>query len=164
LSFSAQFIAIGFTIAIKLVVLMLLRARFFSSFYRKQPAGANIMMVVMECWNLGLSSGYILARSMKLILLAIFYIARVDTPFLADDVGYIIGDTYPEYFRKDILIHEAVSVGFVRCFRVSKANLKLSDSFFLRLAIKTIKFIRLSAPSPIHGAMGTTISIEVAQR
>ena len=62
--------------------------------------------------SVGLSSGYILGRTLKLILLSVFYIGRIDTPFLATGVGWLFDnvpiDGYAIAFRRDILIHEAV--------------------------------------------------------
>lgn len=108
----AQIIGVATTILLKMFVMQFLRASWFASFYRRRPAFANCFTVIIECWNVGLSSGYILARTLKLILLSIFYIGRIDTPFLADGVGYIFGtialDGYSTAFRKDILSHEAV--------------------------------------------------------
>lgn len=87
------------------------RRKWFGAFYRKQPALANILMVMTECWNLGLSSGYILARAFKLFVLSVLFIGRIDTPFLAHGVGWLPGriplDGFPISFRKDILIHDA---------------------------------------------------------
>lgn len=109
--FLAQIIGIIVTIAIKIVLMQLLRRTWYGGFYRKHIAGANVFMVLIECWNLALSSGYILARSIKFIFLSILYIARVDTPFLAEGVGYLVAqiplDAYAISFRKDLLIHEA---------------------------------------------------------
>jgi hypothetical protein len=104
LIFLAQIIGILVTLLIKIVAMQLLRRTWYGGFYRKHPAGANIFMVFIECWNIALSSGYILARSLKFIILSILYIARVDTPFLSHGVGWLIGniplDVYPISFAK----------------------------------------------------------------
>jgi hypothetical protein len=111
LTFLAQVMGIVVTITIKIVAMQILRRTWYGGFYRKRPGGANVFMVLVECWNLALSSGYILARSIKFILLSILYISRVDTPFLADGVGWLVGniplDAYAIAFRKDLLIHDA---------------------------------------------------------
>jgi hypothetical protein len=39
---------------LKLIVLLLLRANYFSAFYRTDPYTANIWFVVMEVWNIAL--------------------------------------------------------------------------------------------------------------
>lgn len=45
------------------------------------------MHLVLECWNLGLSSGFMLLRVVRLVLTSIFYIGRMDTPFLVSHVA-----------------------------------------------------------------------------
>jgi hypothetical protein len=111
LSFLAQVIGVLVTIIVNMVAMQFLRRTWDGAFYRRHPAGANIFMVFIECWSLALSSGYILGRSLKFILLSILYIARVDTPFLADGVGWVVGDiqldAYAISFQKDLLAHEA---------------------------------------------------------
>lgn len=104
---------IGFliTLLLKLLILQILRKSWYGAFYRRKPAAANIMNIMLECWSLGLSSGYVIARIVKLILVAIFYIGRIDTPFLAPGVGWLFNrvpiDAFPIAFRKDLLSHEA---------------------------------------------------------
>jgi hypothetical protein len=111
LSFLAQVIGVLVTIVVNMIAMQFLRRTWDGAFYRRHPAGANIFMVFIECWSLALSSGYILGRSLKFILLSILYIARVDTPFLADGVGWLVGDiqldSYAISFQKDLLTHEA---------------------------------------------------------
>jgi hypothetical protein len=111
LTFLAQIMGVVVTIVIKIIAMQILRRTWYGGFYRRHPGGANIFMVLVECWNLALSSGYILARSIKFILLSILYISRVDTPFLAEGVGWLVGniplDAYAISFRKDIMIHDA---------------------------------------------------------
>jgi hypothetical protein len=108
---------IGFliTLLLKLLILQILRKSWYGAFYRRKPAAVNIMNIVLECWSLGLSSGYIIGRIVKLLLVALFYIGRIDTPMLAPGVGWVFNripvDSFPIAFRKDILIHEAVSTG-----------------------------------------------------
>jgi hypothetical protein len=68
------------------------------------------MGVVLECWNLGLSPGFITARAGQILLLSIIYVGRMDTDFLAKGVatfGPVSLDTYSLTFRKDLLVHEA---------------------------------------------------------
>lgn len=104
---------IGFLITLLLqsLIMQILRTSWYGAFYRRKPAAVNIMHIVLECWSLGLSSGYIIGRTVKLILVAIFYIGRIDTPMLAPGVGWLFNripiDTFPIAFRQDILIHEA---------------------------------------------------------
>ena len=103
---------IGFTttFSLKWLMLKVFRRFWFSGLYRKKPGAANIMHLVLECWNLGLSSGFMLLRVVRLVLTALFYVGRMDTPFLAEGVGVIFNsplDSYPMAFRRDLIIHEA---------------------------------------------------------
>ena len=95
------------TILVKILVLFLLRKKFYKAFYRKKPAAANFMNVIMEAWSVGLSLGYALARAVKLIAITAIFLGRIDTPFLDKGVGFIGGmplDAYPYAFRKDLLL------------------------------------------------------------
>ena len=59
----AQYIGIAFTITIKIVVMMVLRNTFYAGgYYRRRPAASNIMNVLLEAWNLGLSIGTVTTR------------------------------------------------------------------------------------------------------
>ena len=107
---AAQIIGVGVTVVISATLVTLLRKKFYKAFYRKKPAAANIMNIVMEAWNVGLSIGYALGRAAKLIGLTAIYLGRIDTPFLAKGVGSIGDialDTLPVSFRKDLMLHEA---------------------------------------------------------
>jgi hypothetical protein len=103
---------IGFTVtfSIKWLMLKVFRRFWFSALYRRKPGAANIMHLVLECWNLGLSSGFMLIRIVRLVLTSLFYVGRMDTPLLAEGVGVIFNsplDSYPMAFRRDLIIHEA---------------------------------------------------------
>ena len=78
------------TLVAKILVLLVLRRFLFSGLFRKQPAAANVLLVVLlECWSLALTAGTMLARLVKFMLITGFYIARIDTPMLVDGVGSI---------------------------------------------------------------------------
>ena len=103
-------IGITVTYTVKILILLCLRSSFFHAFYRVKPAASNIMGVLLECWNLGLSPGFILGRTGQILGLGILYIGRMDTDFLAKGVasfGRVHLDTYSLTFRKDLLLHEA---------------------------------------------------------
>ena len=106
-------------LAIRLSVLLVLRCAFFSALYRKNPGAANVMFTVLEVWNIALTLGFVLIRSIKLILVSILYIARIDTPFLATGVGRfgpLELDSVSIAFEKDLLIHEAHRHMFIERF------------------------------------------------
>lgn len=68
------------------------------------------MNVMLEAWNIGLSSGVMVMRTCKLLLVTAFFLGRLDTPLLADGIGFIgpiALDSYPISFRKDLLQHDA---------------------------------------------------------
>jgi hypothetical protein len=68
------------------------------------------MFTILEVWNIALTLGFVFIRSVKLIVISVFYIARIDTPFLARGVGRfgpVELDSVAISFVKDILIHEA---------------------------------------------------------
>ncbi len=61
----------------------------FTAFYRKKPALINIVSVALECWHIFLSVVFVTGRAAILILLALFFIGRIDRKFLADDISKI---------------------------------------------------------------------------
>lgn len=106
-------------LGIRLSVLLVLRCAFFSALYRKKPGAANVMFTVLEVWNIALTLGFVFIRAIKLILVSILYIARIDTPFLATGVGRfgpIELDSVSIAFEKDLLIHEAHRHMFIERF------------------------------------------------
>jgi hypothetical protein len=81
--------AAGFVIILllRMSVLLVLRRTFFSALFRKNPGAANVMFTILEVWSIALTLGFVFIRSVKLILISVFYVARIDTPFLARGVG-----------------------------------------------------------------------------
>ena len=68
------------------------------------------MYVVLEVWNIALTLGFVFIRAVKLVVVSILYIARIDTPFLAPGVGRfgpVELDSVAISFEKDLLTHEA---------------------------------------------------------
>ena len=65
-----------------MIVLQCLRKSWYGAFYRRKPAAVNIMNTILECWSLALATGFVIARAVKLLVVAIMYIGRIDTPFL----------------------------------------------------------------------------------
>lgn len=82
----------------------------YKGFYRRKPLSANLSALALECANFALSAGFVFLRMIKLLLAAAVFIGRIDTPFLAPDVGRVGVfhlDYYPYIYRKDILASEA---------------------------------------------------------
>lgn len=97
-------------LGIRLSILMFLRFTFFTAFYRTKPGSANIMFTVLEVWNISLTLGFVFIRAIKLVLISLLYVARIDTPFLASGIGRfgpVELDGVSIAFKKDLLIHEA---------------------------------------------------------
>lgn len=104
--------AVGLLIVILIRVLIMCRcrSRFFVSFYRKKPAGANIYFLAMEWANFALAAGFVFVRMIKLIFVAAFSVGRIDSPFLArrvGEIGPIELDPFPTIHQRDIMSHEA---------------------------------------------------------
>ena len=106
----ANIIGIILTVMLKWVVLVCFRRFNSQGYYRKIPAFNNIVNIVLESWNLALTSSYMIIRSLYFLLAATMFIGRVDVPFLSEDacfVGPFELDSFPLVFKKDLLAHEA---------------------------------------------------------
>jgi len=115
-------------------ILFCLRRSWYSAFYRRQPARANCLNMFLACWSLSLSPGIILVRSLKLLVIGIFYMGRIDSPLLAPGVGVFWGklpmDAYPLTFRKDLLAHEAHRHPYIhRLISLYLLKLRNSETF-----------------------------------
>ena len=97
------------TIVLKMVVTSACRKQFYRGFYRRSPGKANLSILALECWFIGLGGGVLIGRITQFLLASAFWIGRIDEPFLADNVslmGYKF-DYVPLNFTKEILLHEA---------------------------------------------------------
>ena len=95
------------TIIVKIIIFQAMRINWFGGFYRKRPAAVNFMFIINEAWSLAFAWITMLMRSFLLLVVSIFYVGRIDTPFLAPGVGWIINkfppDRLPIAFRKDLV-------------------------------------------------------------
>eukprot|EP00977_Amphora_coffeiformis_P021256 scaffold9085_cov215-Amphora_coffeaeformis.AAC.24 len=108
--FVAIFIGILLVTIIRIGVFCCGRSRFFRAFYRTKPAAANIFFLAMEWANFALSAGFVFVRMIKLLLVAILSVGRIDSRFLAKgvgEVGPVELDAFPTIHLRDILSHEA---------------------------------------------------------
>lgn len=105
LSVLAWLLALLITLTVKTLIVKLIRRVQYKSFYRKRPRSANLVSLAMESWTLGLAGGVLIGRLTQFLLASAFWIGRIDTKFLDDDVnmmGYRF-DSVPTNFRKEIL-------------------------------------------------------------
>lgn len=97
---------------INFLVVKLFRDLYPSFFYRRHPAAINFVNLLLESWNLALSIGTMLVRSIKLLIVTVIYIGRIDVPIFSPgvgNVGPIALDSEHVSFKHDLLIHDAVS-------------------------------------------------------
>lgn len=93
------------------------------AYYRKRPKSANIIFLTRECAFFGLTIFTALVRVVKLIVTSIFFVGRMDVPFLAPGVAEleyfgVYLDNHPQIFLMDILQHEAHRHPLVETFGV----------------------------------------------
>merc|ERR1712127_747511 len=79
-------------------------------FYRTKPTMNTLGMMMLACANFTLSIYFAVARLVKLIVIAVLYVGRMDMPLLAPGVGKfgpLTLDSIPVFFIKEILATEA---------------------------------------------------------
>lgn len=86
------------------------------AFFRKKPAQMNIMTLIIETWNIGVSIGFVLYRAGVLLFVGSIYLGRIDMQLFADGIDEVQGvgklDDLPLNFRKDLLLHEVRSLPY----------------------------------------------------
>ncbi|CAB9503446.1 expressed unknown protein [Seminavis robusta] len=135
----AQLVGIAATLLLKILVMLGLRRLLLAGFYRRNLAPANALFLVLECWNVALSAGFLVARTAIFVLCSIFYLGRIDTPFLAPGVDRfdllpnLFLDRAPVFYRKDLLQHEAHRHPYIdRLAALYLLKLNLGPSFATR--------------------------------
>lgn len=73
----ANVIGILVTLIPKIIGILVFRGYAFAGFYRKKVAFANVVFLLLECWNVAITIGFLLLRTVFLFLLAIFYIGKL---------------------------------------------------------------------------------------
>lgn len=108
--FLAQLAGIIVTLILRIALVMLISKAMFDGLYRKNPVLATLMTSVLEMWNIALSIGIIIGRALKLLLVTILYIGRIDALFLSPQANNLFGinlDKYPWSFGSDMIVHDA---------------------------------------------------------
>lgn len=102
-------IGLSITVGAKMVLTMICGTNYWKSFYRSRPAASNVSSLAYECWHLGLGGGVLVSRLCQFLLAAAFWIGRIDSQFLSNDVeafGYHF-DTVPQKYVTELLVHDA---------------------------------------------------------
>eukprot|EP00547_Thalassionema_nitzschioides_P006700 CAMPEP_0194218658 /NCGR_PEP_ID=MMETSP0156-20130528/24313_1 /TAXON_ID=33649 /ORGANISM="Thalassionema nitzschioides, Strain L26-B" /LENGTH=1129 /DNA_ID=CAMNT_0038948105 /DNA_START=84 /DNA_END=3473 /DNA_ORIENTATION=- len=97
------------TVVLKMLITGCFRSRNHKGLYRTRPGAANLSSLALECWHLGLAGGVLLGRLTQFLLAMAFWIGRIDSVLLSDEVdmlGYRF-DTVPHKFVTEILVHDA---------------------------------------------------------
>jgi hypothetical protein len=112
----AIFVGFHGALFVYFVAIRLFRGLYIPSFYRHHPAAVNFFNAMLESWNLVVAVGMAFYRTMKLLVVIVYYIGRIDVPVFSPGVGYVRAfalDSEHFDFKRDLLIHEAVSFFFV---------------------------------------------------
>lgn len=102
-------IGLVIVILIKMIITnCVIDKKIYSGLFRSEPKTANVVSLFWETSSFVLSILFVISRAVKLGLLSIFYVGRVDTPLLAPNVALgPIKDNGPLTFRKEIIISDA---------------------------------------------------------
>lgn len=103
-------IGISITAGLRSLLIFVSKRSTFTAYYRLRPAKANFIVIILESWNIFLAAGEVIARCLKLFLITLLYIGRIDSPLLSPKANIFAGfflDRYPSIFTADALLHDA---------------------------------------------------------
>ena len=83
-----------------MIFFTVIRTKYFAAFYRYNVMKANVFIVIVQCWYVGVSILYTITRLITLTLLALVYAGRYDCLFLANGIDILHLDRMPETFLK----------------------------------------------------------------
>jgi len=102
----------------------------YNAYYRKRPAIGNVASVALESWYLGITVLYMISRVAKILVAVMLFLARVDTPILAERSVNFILDPFPYVYRKDLLAAEAHRHPYIEQLGMTYLmNLRYRDEF-----------------------------------
>ena len=87
-----------------IIALFVLRSSF-SALYRRKVNQANIASLAIETLNIGLGIVSAILRAVKLALIPLLFVGRIDVPLF--DKSRSIPDGTPDAFLRDLIIREA---------------------------------------------------------
>ena len=105
-------IAVGITVPMRLFLInAMIYKSLFQRFYRvRKPAVGNVVNLALECWDLAVTSGFMVVRLLKVIFTTFLYAGRLDIPLLSDTAnraGIMYIDTFPMILRLNLLAIDA---------------------------------------------------------
>lgn len=107
----AMLIGLSVSLIIRSILICSIRSKAHSAFYRKVPVLSNILSALLDTWSIAVAFGFILSRSLKLIITTCFYLGRIDSHMLDTNVNnvneVITIDSLPDSFTIDLLLHDA---------------------------------------------------------
>lgn len=126
--------AVAITMMARTIIVIFFKRTLFQGFYRKKnPALINILNLMIECWDLAITAGYVIVRFAKILVITYIYIGRFDIPLLSDlsnRAGPLYIDMFPLILRANLLAIESHRHPYIeRLGLLYMMKLKYGDAF-----------------------------------